>query len=77
MTSPTTEPLYTILTYDWEISEYTPQEGLSVPCINVPLHTMRQVLKELRDCGYTCHRRRGPDGNYDDNDSSVLVKRTN
>lgn len=69
-------PVYSIGTYDMELEAYTPQEGLSVPCINVPLATMRQVLRELRGIGYDAHRIRGADGNYDCNDSSVLVERT-
>jgi hypothetical protein len=42
----------------------------------VPLATMRQVLRELRGIGYDAHRIRGADGNYDCNDASVLVERT-
>lgn len=70
------EPLYSVGTWDSDLGAYTPQLGLTVPCINVPRKTLRAVLKELRDMGYPCHRRRGPDGDYDDNDVMVLVERT-
>jgi len=51
-----------------------PQEGLSVTPENVPLWTMRQILRELRGMGYTAHRG-GPHAR-DDNDWAVLVERT-
>lgn len=68
----TLEPVYSIGTYDMEVEAYTPQEGLTVPCVNVPLATMRQVLRELRGMGYDAQRIRGDDCN----DASVLVERT-
>lgn len=69
------EPLYSIGTWDTDAQAYTPQEGLTVPCINVPLPVMRQVVRELRKMGYACHRYR-IDGEYDCNDWSVLIERT-
>lgn len=71
-----TEPLYSIGTWCTEQQAYTPQEGLSVPCLNVPLATMRQVVRELRGMGYSCHRLRDADGSHEVNDSSVLIERT-
>lgn len=72
--------LYSVGTYDWEECRYTPQDGLSVPSINVPLATVRQIFRELRECGYSCHRYREVtrygDVRYDCNDSNVLVERT-
>lgn len=68
--------LYSVGTWDAELEAYTPQVGLSVPCINVPLNVLRQILRELRAMGYSCHRFRDADGSHDDNDTSVLVERT-
>lgn len=69
-------PLYSIGTWDTDRQAYTPQEGLTVPCINVPLATMRQVVRELRSMGYSCHRVRGADGEHWENDWTVLIERT-
>ena len=69
-------PLYSVGTWDIDQQAYTPQCGLTMPCINVPLATMRQVLRELRGMGYSCHRLRGSDGSHEFNDWSVLVERT-
>jgi hypothetical protein len=70
------EPLYSVGTFDGELDSYTPQDGLTLPCINIPLSTLREVLRQLREMTYSCRRRRGPGGDYDDNDSSVMVERT-
>jgi len=71
--------LYSIGTWDSESQEYTTQYGLSVPSVNVPWLTLLEVLRQLRGMGYTCHRRRvwccGA-WNHSDNDTSVLVERT-
>ncbi len=72
---PKEQPLYSIGTWDMDSQAYTPQEGLTVPCLNVPLATMRQVVRELRGMGYTCHRVRC-DGEYWNNDTAVLIERT-
>ena len=72
-------PLYSIGTWDTDLQAYTPQIGVTVPCLNVPLATMREVLRQLRRMGYSCHRRRtsaGGEWSHDDNDWSVLVERT-
>lgn len=68
--------LYSIGTWDTDAQAFTPQAGLSVPCINIPLPTLRQVMRELRRMGYSAHRRRDVDGGHEDNDSWVLVERT-
>jgi len=69
--------LYSIGTWDTHAQAYTPQEGLSVPCVNVPLPIMRQVIRELRrEYGYGAYRQRDSNGNYDTNDWAVLVERT-
>jgi hypothetical protein len=70
------EPLYSAGTWDMDAQAYTVQEGLTVPCINVPLNVLRRVLRELRGMGYRAHRLRDGDGSHDDNDWSVLVERT-
>ena len=68
--------LYSIGTWDTDLQAYTPQEGLTVPCINVPWRTLLEVVRQLRGMGYTCHRVRDTDGSHDDNDWSVLIERT-
>lgn len=69
------EPLYSIATWDGDLEAYTPQVGTE-PCINVPWARMLNVLRELKQCGYSCHRYRDPDGGHFVNDWSVLVERT-
>lgn len=69
-------PLYSIGTWDTDEQAYTPQAGLSVPSINVPLPTMRQVVRELRRMGYSARRVRDSDGSHEHNDWSVLIERT-
>ena len=69
-------PVYSIGTWDGLLNAFTPQQGLSVPCINVPLATMRQVLRELRAMGYDAQYRRDASGEHWDNDPVVLVERT-
>ena len=69
-------PLYSVKTWDMDSHAYTPQAGLTVPSQNVPLWTLKKVLCELRSMGYSCHYRRALDGTHDDNDSYVLVART-
>jgi hypothetical protein len=69
-------PLYSVGTWDMDAQAYTPQDGLTVPCVNVPWRVLLQVLRELRSMGYSCHRRRDAHGEHDDNDWSVMVERT-
>lgn len=69
-------PLYSVGTWDADLQTYTPQIGLSVPSVNVPLWTLLQIIRELRKMGYECHRLRSSDGNHFINDSSVLIERT-
>jgi hypothetical protein len=57
-----------------ELQAFTPQTG--VPAFNLTLGELRRSMRMLRDCGYSVHRRRGSDLNYDDNDYSVLIERT-
>jgi len=66
---------YTIRTYDWDLAEYTPQAGMTVPSERVDIHGLRRALRDLRRLGYSCHRFRDAYGGHDDNDTSVLVER--
>ena len=71
------EPLYSVGTWNESEQAFTPQVGLTVPSQNVPWRTLLQILRELRQLGYSAHYRRDPDGDHDDNDACVLVERTN
>lgn len=71
-----TEPLYSVGTWDTEQQAYTPQAGLTVPSQNVPWRTLLEVVRQLKRMGYSCHRYRDADGSHDDNDTSVLIERT-
>lgn len=69
-------PLYSVSTWDTERQAYTPQRGLTVPSFNITLAQLRQAIRDLRRLGYSAHRFRDSDGNYDHNDWSVLIERT-
>jgi hypothetical protein len=69
------EPLYSVGTWDTEVQAYTPQYGLA-KSFNLSRSELRQAIRELRKCSYSAHRRRGPDGEHDDNDTMVLIERT-
>lgn len=66
---PPDAPTYTVQTWDPELHDWTPHEGLSVPSRGVSIHGLRRVLKELRTRGYPCDYFRG------EGDPSVLVLR--
>ena len=71
-----TKPLYSVGTYDWERSAYTPQIGVG-RSINVSLRQVRRVLKRLRKMGYTAHRVGNTrNDSTRDSDPDVLVERT-
>lgn len=66
-------PVFRVLTYNWELEEFTPQTG--VPSIAVGLPELAKILRALQEIGYSCHRIGGhPRG---DSDPSVLVERVN
>jgi len=67
---------YSIRTWDGEVQAYTPQDRLSLPWHGLTLWQLRAAMRELRCMGYRCHRRRSPDGDHDDNDSYVLIERS-
>lgn len=66
-------PLYSIGTWDIDKQAYTPQ---TVPAYNMTLAQLRQAVRDLRSEGYTAHRIRDSDGDYEDNDTNVLIERT-
>lgn len=68
--------LYSVGTWDYDEQAYTPQRGLTVPSFNITRAQLRVALRELKWMGYSAHRRRDHRGDYDDNDWSVLVERT-
>ena len=68
--------LYSVGTWDYDEQAYTPQRGLTVPSFNITRAQLRVALRELKWMGYSVHRRRDRRGDYDDNDWSVLVERT-
>lgn len=65
---------YSIGTWDTNEQAFTPQIG--VPAFNLTLYQLRQSMRMLRDRHYSCHRYRDADGSHDDNDTSVLIERT-
>jgi hypothetical protein len=68
-------PLYTLTTWDAELEDYTPQEGLDVPSVNVTIHQLRRAIRELRRRGYSANYARSANsGRY--GDPSVLIERT-
>lgn len=66
---------YDVLTWDSAASQYSEQEGMRNPCLNVTLAGLRRALRELRDdFGYQCDRVRDKRGNHH-SDTAVLVER--
>lgn len=71
-----TEPLYSVGTWDAEAQGYTPQPEMRNQCINVTWRGLLAALRELRrEHGYEAYRVRWEDGSRD-SDWSVLVERT-
>lgn len=70
------EPLYSVGTWDTDKQAYTPQRGLTVPAFNITRSQLRLAIRELRKRGYSAHRFRDDDGSHEDNDSFVLIERT-
>lgn len=67
---------YSVRTWDTDMDAYTPQAGMSLPWEGLSLWQLRDALRELRSMGYPCHRFRDADGNHCDNDTFVLVERS-
>lgn len=69
------DALYSIATWDTEAQAYTPQIGL-FKTFNLTMAELRRAIRQLRQLGYSAHRFRDPDGTHEDNDTSVLIERT-
>ncbi len=75
-----TQPLYSIGTWDPELEAFTPQEG--VPAFNLTRAQLVSSMRQLQDCGYSCHRFRSRDETgaleewASDSDPSVMINRT-
>jgi hypothetical protein len=68
-------PLYSIGTWDTDLQAYTPQAGME-NCINIPRDVLRTRIRALRCMGYTAHRIGNSRDGHDDNDTFVLIERT-
>lgn len=74
------QPLYSIGTWDTDLQAFTPQEG--VPAFNLTRAQLVSSIRQLQDCGYSCHRFRSRDetGNLEewasDSDPYVMINRT-
>lgn len=64
------QPLYSVGVWDHDRESYV-SVRLVVPCFNITWNELRAALKDLRQLGHPCRRKR-----YGTNDSSVLVERT-
>ena len=58
------------------ISDLLGQIGVSVPAFNITRRQLRTAMRELRRMGYSVHRLRDSDGSHYDNDTDVLIERT-
>ncbi len=47
---------YRIQTYDPELEQFTPQEGMSQPWDQLTIAGLRRAMHELRGFGYQCNR---------------------
>jgi hypothetical protein len=70
-----TEPLYSIGTWDVDLQAYTPQVGTE-SCLNLTRAQLRHRIKALRCAGYSAHRRGNVRDGHEDNDTFVLIERT-
>lgn len=68
------EPRYSVGTWDTELQAYTPQVG--VPGINLTRAQLKASIRLLRYYGYTAHRYGNCSSDDRDNDTSVLIERT-
>lgn len=68
------EPLYSIGTWDTELQAYTPQ--IDVPAFNLTRAELVKSIRLLRDCGYSVHRFGNCRDGHEDNDTAVLIERT-
>lgn len=70
-----TQQRYRVTTWDMELQEYTPQEGMRCPYDDLTLGQLREAIIELQELGYGCRCVKNADGGYDTNDTAVLVER--
>ena len=68
------QPLYSIGTWDTFEQAFTPQS--EVPALNLTRKQLVQSIRMLRTHGYTAHRYGNTDAGHDDNDTAVLIERT-
>lgn len=69
------EHRYSVGTWDTDTQAYTPQHGLG-KSLNITWRELVKAIRGLRRMGYTAHRIRGSAGGDCDNDTGVLVQRT-
>jgi hypothetical protein len=67
--------LYSIGTWDMDLQAFTPQSGLK-NCMNISRDVLKTRMRALRCMGYSVHRRGNIHDGHDDNDTSVLIERT-
>ncbi len=60
-------PSYRVLTWDHNLEEFTPQDG--VPPLVHGVLELRKAIRQLQADGYPCNRSGG------DSDASVLIER--
>jgi len=68
-------PMYSIGIWDADLQAYIPPKDIG-NCINITRSELRERMRQLRDIGYSVHRRRDADGTHDDNDWRVLIEKT-
>lgn len=49
---------------------------MGVPAFNLTRAQLKESIRMLRECGYTAHRTGNTDTDWRDNDTSVLIERT-
>lgn len=75
-----TEPLYSIGTWDSEAQSYLPHPDIAA--FNITRKSLVEAMRALQRQGYSCHRFRGRDENgdlnefADDSDPRVFIGRT-
>lgn len=74
------KPLYSIGTWDTALQAFTPHDGILA--FNLTREQLVFSMRQLQDCGYSCHRFRSRDetGNLEewasDSDPYVMINRT-
>lgn len=68
-------PLYSVGTWDTYAQAYTPQIGLS-KSFNLTRAELKTAIRELRAGGYSVHRYGNTEAGHDNNDTAVLIERT-